>query len=81
MDEVTKATALEVFKLCDTDNNGFIELREFRRLVRQTSEHKGITFDDDAIIAAFELGDEDNDRKISPEEFMKIFQKMNDEPL
>lgn len=76
MDEESKTKAMEVFELYDANQNGFIEFKEFKNLVKAASKKLGVEISDEAIVNSFEDSDENEDRKISPEEFLKVFESI-----
>lgn len=57
----------QTFDTCDTDGDGWIVGKEFRRLLQALDQD----LSDDECLLAFELTDADGDGSISFEEFMQ----------
>lgn len=76
MDKEAETQAKKMFELYDANKNGFIEFREFKKLVKDASEKTGIYIPEDAVINAFEDSDANDDRLISLDEFLKVFNQL-----
>lgn len=75
MDTNFKTKASECFTKYDKDNSGFIEISELRNLMKDTSKELAIDPPaEDEIKELLKDFDQNNDKKISSDEFLKLFE-------
>lgn len=66
--------AIDTFVKYDTNKNGFIEPAELKALVLDTCKKVGLQFEESDVEELLREFDLNNDKKISKEEFLALFE-------
>jgi Ca2+-binding EF-hand superfamily protein len=70
---LTREQAIEFFRLKDSDNNGYLDVKEVRELYRDICRRHRVHFDEKHVLAFIKKVDTNRDHKIDRDEFLAIF--------